>query len=72
MNTATIGAIILATSASLLLGMAALIKTMILGKLDALQITINDLSNDFHALDVRLTKLEAEHAMMHCHRRGGD
>ena len=72
MDTATVSAVIIGACGALILGMAALIKTMVVGKLDALQAAFDDMRNDHHRLDVRVTKLEAEHTVMHCRRRGGE
>ena len=66
MDLATLSAIILGTISALILGMAALIKTMVVGKLNNLQEAVSNLSNDIHHLDLRLTKLEVEHAMRTC------
>lgn len=63
MNTATIAGIIITTAGLLIVGMAALIKTMVLGKLDSIQSMVSGLSRDMHRMDVRLTTLEAEHRM---------
>lgn len=46
--------------------MAALIKTMLLKKLDEIAATVNGLSHDMHRMDIRLTRLEAEHKMRCC------
>ena len=70
MDTATITAIILGACTALIVGMAALIKTMVVGKLDALQAAFDGMKDDHHKLDVRVTKVEAEHSVMHCRRRG--
>lgn len=66
MSLATITAIILGVSGALLLGMAALIKTMVLGRLDDLHGMVSGLSKDMHRMDIRLTRLEAEHSVRMC------
>lgn len=60
MNLATVSAIIIATLGALLLGMAALIKTMVLSQLDDIQSTLEDVRSDIHAIDLRVTRLEAQ------------
>lgn len=73
MNPATITAIIIGTSSALILGMAALIKTMVVGKLDALQAAMDSMKSDVHHIDLRVTKLETEHRMNACiYRQGND
>lgn len=54
----------------LILGMAALIKGMVLGKLDEIQKSMVGLNRDFHRMDVRVTKLETEHRLGACQFRG--
>ncbi len=68
MSTATIAAIIISTFGALLLGMAALIKTMIVGKLEALQIAMDEMKSEVHHLDIRVTRIETEHRINHCGR----
>jgi hypothetical protein len=68
MNTATIAGIILASCGALILGMAALIKTMVVGKLDSLQASMDEMWGKHHALDVRVTRLEAQHETIFCRR----
>jgi len=72
MDTATITIVIIGSCGALILGMAALIKTMVVGKLDALQAAFDSMRNDHHKLDMRVTKLESEHSLMHCRRHGDD
>jgi hypothetical protein len=64
MDLGTITAVIIGT----VMGMAALIKTMVLGRLEQIQKDLSGLSKDMHRLDVRLTKLETEHAVHTCMR----
>lgn len=64
MDLGTITAVIIGT----VMGMAALIKTMVLGRLDQIQRDLTGLSKDLHRLDVRVTALEAEHRMRTCMR----
>ena len=71
MNTPTIAGIILAACGALILGMAALIKTMVVGKLDALQASLDEMWGKHHALDIRVTKLETKCETVG-HRRAGD
>lgn len=66
MNAATISAIVLAACGALIVGMAALIKGMVLGKLESIQSMVSGLSRDMHRMDLRLTTLEAEHRMNRC------
>ncbi len=66
MNTA---AIVLATGGALILGMAGLIKTMVVGKLDTLQIAIDEIRSEIHDIDIRVTRLETEHRLG-CPRKG--
>lgn len=61
MSPATLTIIVMSASGALLLGMAALIKTMVLGKLADIQNMVSGLSKDMHRMDIRLTTLEAEH-----------
>ena len=70
MDLGTLTIIMICTCGALICGMAALIQKMVVGKLDGLQETINGLSSDLHHIDIRLTKLEAEHAI--CHYRGDE
>jgi len=74
MNTATIAGIILSACGALILGMAALIKTMVVGKLEELQRSMDEMWGKHHKLDIRVTQLEAEHRMHSCiyGRRQGD
>lgn len=58
MDLATITVIIVAACGALILGMAALIKGMVVGKLEELQETINALGRDHHKLDTRVARLE--------------
>lgn len=57
MDLGTVTLIIVGTMA----GMAGLIKAMVLGRLDQIQKDLSGLSRDMHRLDIRVTKLEAEH-----------
>lgn len=66
MDLGTITAVIIGT----VMGMAALIKTMVLGRLDLIQKELSGLSRDLHRLDTRVTKLETEHALRRCPREG--
>lgn len=59
MNILTITLIILATAGALILGMAALIKTMILGVLEQIQSQLGGVVRDVHRVDVRVTRIEA-------------
>jgi len=68
MNTVTIAGIIISTFGALLLGMAALIKTMVVGKLVDLQKAMDEMKSDVHHLDIRVTRLETEHRIQHCGR----
>lgn len=72
MDLATVTGIILGTISALMLGMAALIKTMVVGKLNTLQDAVSALSSDIHHLDLRITKLEVEHALRTCAFRGDE
>lgn len=80
MNTATISMIIIAACGALFAGMAGLIRSMVLSRLDRdqealmarlqeIQTQISGLSRELHRVDVRLTKVEAEHAMLTCMER---
>jgi hypothetical protein len=51
--------------------MAAIIKSMVLGRLTEIQSLVTGLSRDMHRMDLRLTKLEAEHSVTRCQFRGG-
>lgn len=66
MNLETISAIVIAAVGALLLGMAALIKGMVLGKLNEIQKSMAGMTRDFHRMDVRVTKLETEHRLNAC------
>lgn len=66
MDAATVGFVIIAACGALILGMAALIKGMVLGKLDDIQKAMSGLNRDFHRMDVRVTKLETEHRLNAC------
>jgi ABC-type phosphate transport system auxiliary subunit len=79
-NTATISMIIIAACGALFAGMAGLIRSMVLSRLDRdqealmarlqeIQTQISGLSRELHRVDVRLTKVEAEHAMLTCMER---
>jgi len=79
-NTATISMIIIAACGALFAGMARLIRSMVLSRLDRdqealmarlqeIQTQISGLSRELHRVDVRLTKVEAEHAMLTCMER---
>lgn len=72
MNTSTIIGAIVTACLLLISGMAALIKTMVVGKLDALQKSLDDMRDKHHALDARVIRLEAQHEHTHPHRRSGD
>ena len=80
MTTAMITAIILGTCGALFAGMAGLIRSMLFTRLDRdqealmarlqeIQTQISGLSRELHRVDVRLTKVEAEHAMLTCMER---
>lgn len=80
MNTATISMIIIAACGALFAGMAGLIRSMVLSRLDRdqealmarlqeIQTQISGLSRELHRVDVRLTKVEAEHTMLTCMER---
>jgi len=58
--------IMVATGGALIMGMAGVIKVMVLGKLAEIQDLVSGLSRDMHRMDLRLTRLEAEHAMTKC------
>lgn len=60
---AVIGAVVV-----LLAGMAGLIKSMVISRLGEIQAAVSGLSLDMHRMDVRLTKLETEHAIHTCKR----
>ena len=66
MDLGTVTVIIVGT----VMGMAALIKTMVLGRLDQIQKELGGLTRDLHRLDTRVTKLETEHALRRCPREG--
>ena len=72
MDTATITGIVIAAVGTLFVGMAGLIQKMVVSKLDNLQNAFDDMRNDHHRLDVRVTKLEAEHSVMYCKYRGDE
>jgi hypothetical protein len=57
MDLGTITAVIIGT----VMGMAALIKTMVLGRLEQIHEQLGGLTRDLHRLDTRVTKLETEH-----------
>lgn len=72
--------IIIAACGALFAGMAGLIRSMVLSRLDRdqealmarlqeIQTQISGLSRELHRVDVRLTKVEAEHAMLTCMER---
>ena len=56
----------ISTVIALLAGMSAIIKSMVLGRLTEIQHLVTGLSKDMHRMDIRLTKLEAEHAVGKC------
>lgn len=56
MSTATIAGIIIASVGALIIGMAALIKTMVLGRMTALQESISQFAKDMNEMDRRLTQ----------------
>ena len=66
MDLGTVTAVIVGT----IMGMAAIIKTMVLGRLDQIHEQLGGLTRDFHRLDTRVTKLETEHALSRCPREG--
>lgn len=66
MDLGTITVIIIGTMA----GMAGLIKTMVLGRLEQIHEQLGGLTRDLHRLDTRVTKLETEHALRRCPREG--
>jgi len=68
-NYAAIVAAIIAAVVALLAGMAGLIKSMVLGRLDEIQTTMSGLARELHRMDIRLTKLEAEHNVHICRMR---
>ena len=85
MNLATIAGIVLSSCGALILGMAALIKTMIMDKWrrdaeeakrdrDEMSRSLNklldgqqDLKDELHDVDLRVTRLEAEHRVHYCY-----
>ena len=67
MDLPTIGAIVVGVAGALLLGMAALIKGMVLGRLDEIQRELGGLGREMHRIDLRVTKLETEHRLNACH-----
>lgn len=71
MNPSTVATIIIGAGAALIGGMAALIKAMVIGKLDGIAATLEDVRSELHDIDLRVTRLEAEHSIS-CHRRRGD
>lgn len=72
MNPAAITTIIFGVLGALLAGMAALIKAMVIGRLDGIQETLEGVRTEIHEIDLRVTKLEAEHHMCYMGRRRGD
>lgn len=66
MNITMLTTIIVSAVGALLVGMAVLIKSMVLGRLEEIQQTITGLSRDLHRMEIRLTKLESEHQIMGC------
>lgn len=66
MSLATVSGIIIATAGALILGMAVLIKSMVVGRLDALQAGVDGMREDIHGIDVRVTKLETAHELRTC------
>jgi len=79
-NTATITVIIVGSCGALFAGMAGLIRSMVLSRLDRdqealmdrlseIQTQLSGLARELHRVDVRLTKVEAEHAMLTCMER---
>ena len=67
MNTA---AIILAAGGALILGMAGLLKAMVVSKLDTLQAAIDEIRSEIHDIDIRVTRLETEHRLGCPHKEG--
>lgn len=67
MDVATITGIIVASCAALIIGMAILIKTMVVGRLDELQASIAGVARELHRLELKVQKLETEHEI-HCYR----
>lgn len=61
MSPETTAAVVIAAAAALLLGMAGLIKAMIIGKLDAIQSELGDLTHDMHKIDTRVARIEERH-----------
>lgn len=66
MDLATVTGIIVGTAGVLILGMAVLIKSMVVGRLDALQAGVDGMREDIHEIDVRVTKLETAHKLRSC------
>lgn len=63
MDTATIAGVVIVSVGALLVGMAGLIKLLVLGRLDELLEGQKELFQRLHVLEVRLTRLETEHEM---------
>ena len=69
MNLTMVAGIVVAACGVLIVGMAALIKTMVLSRLNEIQDLVTGLSRDMHRMDIRLTKIEAEHSLaFHCRK----
>ena len=59
--------IVISACGVLIISMAALIKTMVVSKLNELQLTVTGLSREMHRLEIKVNKLEIEHEL-HCYR----
>lgn len=67
MNPTVISGIVISSIGVLMIGMASIIKTMVVSRLDNLQLGMDYLKVEIHVLDLRITTLETEHRMKHCH-----
>ena len=88
MDLGSVTLVIVSGGLALVGGMAALIKGMVLSRmdrdqraaeasrremiehLDKIQKNLEGLGRDMHRIDIRVTKLEAEHALSRCPREG--
>ena len=73
MDIATVSAIIIASFGAVILVMAGMIRSMVVEKLDSIQASVNGIKIDIeevkeevHTLDIRVSKLETEHRLTTC------
>lgn len=61
MDATTLSGVVIAACGALIIGMAILIKTMVVSRLDELQTSIAGIARELHRLELKVQKLETEH-----------